>query len=255
MRMKVVWSLLISLACISAATTGIAKSDAVDGGMYTTKDKENYLTPEQMLFIRPGLEVIIMDVNIPADRQTEVTFKLTDPAGLPLDRSGVFTPGPVSTSFILAYIPEGAEAYMSYTKRIQTSPITNESAEQATSDSGGTYTEVGDGVYKYKFGTVLPADYDMDTTHSLGIYARRDLREFDLDRYVTNELKHWVPSGMYAANPRSIVTTETCNGRCHDPLAMHGGSRQAIELCILCHNPYQDIDPDTGNSEIGRAHV
>jgi hypothetical protein len=246
--MKVVWSLLISLACICAATTGIAKTDAIDGGMYTTKDKENYLTPEQMLFIRPGLEVIIMDVTIPADRQTEVTFKLTDPAGLPLDRSGVFTPGPVSTSFILAYIPEGGEAYMAYTSRIQTSPITGESAEQGTSDSGGSYTDLGDGMYMYKFGTVLPADYDMDVTHTLGIYARRDLTEFDLDRYVTNELKHWVPSGMSAAKPRSIVTTETCNGRCHDPIALHGGARTEVGLCILCHNPYQDIDPDTGNS-------
>jgi hypothetical protein len=48
--------------------------------------------------------------------------------------------------------------------------------------------------------------------------------------------------------PRDIVTTETCNGRCHQPLAIHGGQRTDIEVCVLCHNPSQSIDPDTGNS-------
>jgi len=246
--MKLFWSLLVSTACICGASNLAAKSDAVDNGYYTTKDSEFYLTPEQLLFIRPGLVLEILDVVIPADLLTEVTFKLTDPSGLPLDRLGVYTPGPVSTSFILANIPEGEDAYYAYTQRIQTSPITGESAEQGTSDSGGSYTEFGMGTYMYKFGTAVPADYDMDVTHTVGIYARRDLREFDLDRYVTNELEHWVPSGMYDPMPRDIVTTETCNGRCHDPLAIHGGSRQEVGLCILCHNPFQDIDPDTGNS-------
>ena len=43
------------------------------------------------------------------------------------------------------------------------------------------------------------------------------------------------------------MTTATCN-RCHDPLAIHGGARQEVGLCILCHNPTQSIDPDTGDS-------
>lgn len=248
MRMKLVWSLLVSIACICGVTNLAAKSEAVDNGSYTTKDKEFYLSTEQLLFIRPGLELEILDVSIPADRQTEVTFRISDPEGLGLDRDGVTTPGSVSTSFILSYIPAGEEAYMAHTSRIQTSPITGDSAEQASTDSGGSYTDLGDGTYMYKFGTVLPADYDADVTHTLGIYARRDLREFELDRYVTNELEHFVPSGIGVAVPRDIVTTATCNGRCHDPIAMHGGSRVEVGLCILCHNPNQDIDPDTGNS-------
>ena len=142
----------------------------------------------------------------PLTFKQKVTFKITDPEGLELDRSGVTTPGPVSTSFILAYIPAGEEAYLSYTSRIQTSSITGESAEQASTDSGGTYTDLGGGMYTYKFGTVLPVDYDADATHTLGVYARRDLREFELDRYVVNELEHWVPSSAGAAAPRDIVT-------------------------------------------------
>ncbi len=248
MRIKLVQLLILSLTFIFGASDLAAKSAAVDGGNYTTKDKEYYLTSDELYFIRPGLELEIIEAVIPADRQLEVTYRLTDPGGLPLDRSGVMTPGPVSTSFILAYIPEGEEAYLAYTSRIQTSPITGDSAEQASTDSGGSYTDLGDGTYMYKFATVLPDNYDTDATHSLGMYARRDLTEYDLERYVTNELEHWVPSGVSAPVARDIVKTETCNGRCHDPIAMHGGSRQKVELCILCHNPNQDIDPDTGNS-------
>jgi hypothetical protein len=248
MKKNLVWSLLVGLALIlSTSTNLVAKSDNADSGAYTAADKELYLTEAQIAFIRPGLEVEILDVVIPADLLTEVTFRLTDPAGLPLDRDGIYTPGPVSTSFILSFIPAGEEAYVAYTTRVQTSPITGDSATQATTDSGGTYTDMGDGVYMYKFGTLVPEDYDVDATHTMGMYARRDLTEFNLDRYVSNELDHFVPSNNGIPDPRQYVTTPTCN-RCHDPLAIHGGSRQEVGLCILCHNPTQSIDPDTGDS-------
>ena len=248
MKKNLVWSLLVGLVLIlSTSTNLVAKGDNADSGAYTAADKELYLTEAQIAFIRPGLEVEILDVVIPADLLTEVTFRLTDPAGLPLDRDGIYTPGPVSTSFILSFIPAGEEAYVAYTTRVQTSPITNDSATQATTDSGGTYTDMGDGVYMYKFGTLVPEDYDVDATHTMGMYARRDLTEFNLDRYVSNELDHFVPSNNGIPDPRQYVTTPTCN-RCHDPLAIHGGSRQEVGLCILCHNPTQSIDPDTGDS-------
>ncbi len=248
MSNKLMQLLLVGIAALGCAANLAAKPEAVENGAYTTKDKEYYLSPEHLSFIRPGLELEIIGVSIPADRQTEVEFRLSDPSGLGLDRGGVSTPGPVSTSFILSYIPANEESYVAYTTRVQTSPITSESAEQASTDSGGSYTDLGDGRYMYKFATVLPETYDVDATHSMGMYARRDLTEFELDRYVSNELEHFVPSGASAPQPRSIVTTETCNGRCHAPLAIHGGSRQKVELCVLCHNANQDIDPDTGNS-------
>jgi hypothetical protein len=246
--MKLTISVLTSMLCMCATANLAAKSEAADNGAYTTKDSEYYLTANELNFIRPGLELEVIDVVIPDDRKTEVTFRITDPAGLPLDRSGVMTPGPVSTSFILSYIPAFEESYVAYTTRVQTSPITNESATQASTDSGGSYTDLGDGTYMYKFGTEVPTNYDMDVTHTMGMYARRDLREFDLDRYVANELDHFVPSGVSEPMPRDIVSTETCNGRCHDPLALHGGARQEVGLCVLCHNASQSIDPDTGNS-------
>ena len=60
-----------------------AKSgDPGDGG-YTSADRELYLTESELAFIRPGLVLEILDVVIPSDLQPEVTFKITDPAGLP----------------------------------------------------------------------------------------------------------------------------------------------------------------------------
>jgi hypothetical protein len=249
MKSKLILLLIAGLVLTMGSSTWVsAKSDGPAVGEYSAADNEFYLTESQIAFIRPGLELEILDTVIPSDLLTEVTFRLTDPAGLPLDRDGIFTPGPVSTSFILSFIPAGEDAYVAYTTRVQTSPITGDSATQATSDSGGSYTDMGDGTYMYKFGTAVPEDYDTGATHTLGIYARRDLREFNLDRYVDNKLDHFIPSGDGTAMPRDIVTTETCNGRCHDPLAIHGGSRQEVGLCILCHNPTQSIDPDTGDS-------
>jgi len=248
MKIKLIRPLLIGMLCLFGSTNLAAKSDVVDNGNYTSKDSEFYLTPEQLLFIRPGLVMTITDVVIPNDRKPEVSFTLADPAGLPLDRDGITTPGPVSTSFILSYIPAFDEAYVAYTTRVQTSPITGNSAEQASTDSGGSYTTLSVGSYKYKFGTELPDGYDQDVTHTLGAYASRNLSEFEMGTYYDNELQHFVPSGLSEPMPRDLVRTETCNGRCHDPLAIHGGSRREVGLCVLCHNPSQGIDPDTGNS-------
>ena len=231
MRMKLFWSLLVSTACICGATNLAAKSNAVDDGYYTTKDKEFYLTPEQLLFIRPGLVVEILDVVIPADMQPEVTYSIQDPGGLPLDAEGVYTPGEVDMRFTLANIPMGGEQKVRL-------------AYERTSRNG-TLTSVSPGVYKYKFDAVLVSD--MDTTHTLVLGFRRDLRDFDLDRYPANDLQDWVPSGMYDAFPRDVVSAETCN-RCHDPLAEHG-RWLSVAACDQCHNPSYvnrsgDLEPE-----------
>jgi hypothetical protein len=220
--MKVVWSLLVSLVCICFATNGLAKANTVDNGLYTTKDKEYYLSPEQMLFIRPGLEVEILDVVIPADGQMVVTFSIADPAGLPLDHEGIYTPGEVDMRFTLANIPMGEEQKVRL-------------AYERTSRNG-TLEKVSDGTYTYKFDYVMNSD--PDTTHTLVLGFRRDLREWDLDRYVDNAIQTWVPSGIYAPVPRDIVTAETCN-RCHQPLQLHG-RWQSPQACTNCHNPTQN---------------
>src|SRR6266568_9252286 len=78
-------------------------------------------------FVRPGLVTKILSADIAADGTIRVRFRITDPQGLPLDRAGVDTPGVVATSFVGATIPAGQTQYVSYTTRLQTSPITGDS--------------------------------------------------------------------------------------------------------------------------------
>jgi len=226
---------------LSASASLLAKSPTIDNGAFTKNDKEYYLTPEEIYFIRPGLDLEILNTVIPADLQPLVTFSIKDPGGLPLDINGVYTPGPVDTRFMLTYIPQGEEQKVRLTV--------------STRDRDGTYTSLGDGVYTYKFSTILPDLYDPDATHTLAVAGRRDLREFDLDRYVENAVSDFVPSGMYDPVARDVVATETCNGRCHDPLVMHGRYND-IRVCTQCHNPGHPRGPERAfNVLIHQVHA
>ena len=107
---------------------------------------------------------------------------------------------------------------------------------------------MGGGVYTYRFGTTLPANYDTTLTHTLGIYGRRDLREWGLSFYVGNPTKDFVPNGSPVTQIHEIAVTASCN-QCHDPLALHGETgRREVQICVLCHTP-QTIDPDTGEPQ------
>jgi OmcA/MtrC family decaheme c-type cytochrome len=213
---------------------------------FSPHEKAAYADPQLVNFVRPGLVTRILGVDIAADGTIRAKFRITDPRGLPLDRLGVTTPGAVGTSFVIATIPSGQTQYTAYTTRIQTSPINGVSATQAAADAGGTYQQNGDGEYTYTFNTRAPSMIDRTATHSVGVYSNRNLSEFDLGTQFSDHVFTFVPDGSVVKVTRDVVRTTACN-QCHNPLALHGGSRQSVELCVLCHTP-QTSDPDTGNS-------
>jgi len=213
---------------------------------FTTRDKAYYADEKLVNFVRPGLVVTITSAEILTDGTIRTKFKLADPRGLGLDREGITTPGPVTISFICAYIPKGQTQYVSYTTRVQTSPITNVAATQAAGQNNGTFDRIGDGEYQYTFSIKAPATIDRTTTHTIGAYASRNLTEFDLGIDRDDATFNFVPDGSRVTLVRDVIRTGTCN-QCHDPLALHGGSRRSMELCVLCHTP-QTVDPDTGNT-------
>ena len=56
----------------------------------------------------------------------------------------------------------------------------------------------------------------------------------------------FVPDGSAVTDTWQGMLDTTCNS-CHEQLALHGGSRRDVKLCMLCHNK-QTWDPDTGNT-------
>ena len=209
--------------------------------------KAAYLDPNTANFVRPGLVIKITSASIADDGTITTRFKLTDPKGLPLDKDGIQTPGVMALGIIAAYIPKGQTQYVAYTTRSQTSPITNKTATQAGTDSGGVFTKNADGDYTYVFKTKAPSGFDKTATHTIGLYANRDLSEFDLGIQKTDTTFDFVPNGSAVTQVRDVALTSSCN-KCHDPLSAHGETgRTSVPMCILCHTP-QTSDPDTGNT-------
>lgn len=218
--------------------------------VYTSAQAEHYLTAQQIAYIRPGLNIAVGSVTIGADNKPIVDVTFTDDGGQPLDRAGVLTPGPLSMSFILDWYDPATRHYTDYFTSTQTSPITHNSAQQATT-AAGTWEDLGIGHGRFHFTQALPTGYDVTKTHTLGIYATRIINLTDpiviSKTYVKDVEYDFRPDGQAVTNTWNKMTDATCN-QCHDPLSAHGETgRQDIKLCVLCHNP-QTIDPDTGNS-------
>jgi len=229
------------VAVLALAVTGATKKHE-----YSPRDKAFFADPAAIAFVRPGLIFKVTAAQIANDGTMTATVSITDPLGLPLDRLGIATPGPVAMSFVAATIPKTQEQYTAYTTRSQKSAITGVTAIQAGADSGGTFTLVSDGVYRYTFGVKAPTGFDTTATHTIGVYGSRNLTDFNLGTSYASTTFNFVPAGGAVTTVRDVVKTTGCNS-CHDQLSAHGGSRRGIETCVLCHTP-QTVDPDTGNT-------
>jgi OmcA/MtrC family decaheme c-type cytochrome len=231
--------IVLGLAVLLSAVTVNGQTKAAFG----KRDKAYYLNQNQVEFIRPGLAIKIVSAQIASDGTIQATFTISDPKGMALDMAGVDTPGPVSVSFLAAYIPAGQKQYVAYNTQVAKATLNSNTATQATTDKGGVFAKVADGKYTYTFKTKLPAGYDASATHSIGAYATRNLAEFNLGSYGKDDVYTFVPNGAPVTVVRNIIDTATCN-KCHDPISAHGGARQKIEMCDLCHTP-QTSNPDT----------
>jgi OmcA/MtrC family decaheme c-type cytochrome len=125
---------------------------------------------------------------------------------------------------------------------------------QATVEAGtaGKLVDNGDGTYQYTFAKDISADkavpYVPALTHRVGFEIRG----------VTNSAGTTIVanSPVYTLQPSTGATTgitqfdivddTSCNG-CHQNLAIHGGAREGVKYCVMCHNP-SSIDPSSGNT-------
>jgi OmcA/MtrC family decaheme c-type cytochrome len=232
-RVAAIGGLVLTLMLTGATTNPFSKNH-----------KARYADPSLVAFVRPGLVITITSAEIAEDGTISTAFTLKDPAGAPLDRNGVSTPGTIGLNFIAAYIPQGQQQYVDYITRSQTGAVSG-TVTQASAESNGTFATAGDG-YRYTFATKAASGFDRATTHTIGVYGSRNLTEFDLGTDYASTTFNFVPNGSPVTLVRDVIRTQSCN-RCHDQLSFHGGSRRGIEMCVLCHTP-QTTDPDTGNT-------
>ena len=200
-------------------------------------------TPLAPWLTAPGLEVEVMSAEIEGGAAS-VTFRLTDPNGVPVDRTGLLTQGTVSASFALAWLDEedgDPLQYTSYITRVQT--VGDVSATQATTESTGTFEVVdrADGIYRYTFAAAITPM--AGRTHTVGISASRTI---DGETVRTSAVLNFMPDGGAVATTRQVVTDSQCNS-CHGEIEGHGGRYTTTAMCVMCHSP-QTTDPNTGNT-------
>ena len=240
---RILMAAVVILLLSSTASNSAEKQRSI----WTASDKAYHADEKTVAFVRPGLNLSLLSATISPDGTIQATVRLADPMGLPLDKDGVFTPGPVVLRWAAAYIPAGQSHFRAYTTRTQTSPITGVSAVQASNDSGGTYEKLSDGEYRYTFRTRAPSGFEASAMHRVSVSASRDLNFWELGVNLAEATLDFVPDGSAGAVTRDIVRTETCN-KCHQGLQLHGTTgRTTVEGCIVCHQP-QSVDPDTGNT-------
>jgi len=262
--LRTLFVLALTVAFTSAAPASTGRRRAVNppsgptAPVYTADQIEAYLSEDAIAYIRPGLKMKVNSITIGTDRKPVVEVTFTDDFDQPIDRLGKTTPGPISASFILAWWDPVARHYTSYTTRTVTTPANSPRpgvrTVQASTDSGGTFTDLETGHAKYKFGTALPEGFNQTKTHTLGIHAFRNFTNIPAigfgKNYYANVEHDFRPDGQAVTEKWGKINDQTSCLACHDQknFGFHGSSaRREVKLCVLCHQP-QTVDPDTGNT-------
>jgi OmcA/MtrC family decaheme c-type cytochrome len=236
---------MLLIFAVALTMTGAKKS------LYGPHDKAAYTSPAIIDFLRPGLVITINSATMASDGTITAVFTLADPAGLTLDNNGVYTPGPISLSYISAYIPNTATQYVTYNTRSSTGAAGT--FNLPTGDSGGTLTQLNSGQYQYIFKTKAPAGFDPTATNTVAIYGTRTMTAFNVPNNFASATFNFVPNGSKVVKIRDVVATASCDS-CHDQLSFHGGARRGVSMCVLCHTPAM-VDSATGNSVDFKVYI
>src|SRR5689334_4567963 len=110
---------LLAAALVFAGAAVLPSATKLTG--LTSRDKAYYASPSAVNFVRPGFTIKIVFAKIADDGTATVDFKISDSKGLGLDRLGINSPGTVSLSFLLAYIPKNQKQFVTYATRTRAS--------------------------------------------------------------------------------------------------------------------------------------
>lgn len=122
------------------------------------------------------------------------------------------------------------------------------------SDLATKSTVNDDGSYRYRFSVPIPETYLaplndtanftageltgqalLSGTYTIGIEARRDITiGEEVFRDVGNATFDFLFGSASVVEPRAVVSNANCN-QCHVKVQAHGGNRNRVENCLLCH--------------------
>jgi OmcA/MtrC family decaheme c-type cytochrome len=164
----------------------------------------------------PGLVFKFVNVtNAKPGQKPTVTFIVNDKSGAPVDISKL--------SFLNLVLAGPTTDYNGYV---------SEDVRKATS-SGGQYT--------YTFTAAIPAN--AKGSYAVGIegYNNYTINPGTVNAATVrdigfNQVTYFSVDDSKVAARRQVVSQANCN-TCHNQLMLHGGIRQNVEYCVVCHNP------------------
>ena len=92
---------MFRLAIVLVFALTLAGAGRTARELYNSHQKAAYLDPQVVAFVRPGLTIKVNSASIAADGTMTSVVTITDPQGLPLDNTGLTTPGVVTMSFTM----------------------------------------------------------------------------------------------------------------------------------------------------------
>ncbi|MBI5142393.1 MAG: OmcA/MtrC family decaheme c-type cytochrome [Nitrospirae bacterium] len=127
--------------------------------------------------------------------------------------------------------PDKWESYM----------VTN--TARPTTENTGTITDNGDGTYSYTFAKDVTdvtktggVTYDATLTHRMAIQISASSNPFP----PVNVTYDFVPAGGAVSTRHDMVVSASCVS-CHGKFVFHGGSRQDVHYCVVCHTDQRRI--------------
>jgi OmcA/MtrC family decaheme c-type cytochrome len=164
----------------------------------------------------PGTTFNLISVTGAAGQPPTVVFKITDKADNPILPSQMN-----SLSLIFA------------------GPTTDYPAPFRENARGATVAADGSATYTFK--TAIPAGskgsfgMGIEGYRNITIAAGTDHEQTVRDAGI-NKVAYFSVDGSTVKPRRTVAATANCN-QCHSFLSLHGGNRNQIEQCVLCHTP------------------
>ena len=195
----------------------------------------------------------------------KIYFNLLDQKGQPL-----YGLQPSQVRFAIAKLVPGnngtSSSWVSYINTVDnpvagqgwgTVPTRQPTAEVA-STAGGVFVDRGDGTYSYALSKSLSAytvadaqgaaiAFEPNLPHRVGLELRGTGAN-NTNNGNNNGVFNWLPQTGATTNlvSRDIASNKECDA-CHAKFAMHGGARNDVQYCVICHNP-GNTDAQSGNT-------